>query len=200
MSASAPRKSNIKRSTRETDIKVALEIDGQGKADIETGVPFIDHMLTLFTVHGFFNLAIKATGDTEVDDHHTVEDLGICLGQAFKEALGDFSSIKRYGHSVVPMDEALARTACDFSNRPYLHYGVDIKDQKVGTFDTALSCEFLRAIALHGGLTLHVEVVHGDNAHHIIEAIFKSLGRTLDMASTIEPRLAGRAQSSKGSL
>ncbi len=199
MSSGAPRKSEIKRSTRETSINMSLKVDGQGQADIETGVPFMDHMLTLFAVHGFFDLTIKAKGDTEVDDHHTVEDLGICLGQAFKEALGDFGSIKRYGNSAVPMDETLVRTTCDFSNRPYLHYGADIKDQKVGKFDTALVQEFLRALSLHGGLTLHVEVVHGENTHHILEAIFKSLSRTLDMASSVEARVDGPL-SSKGSL
>ena len=199
MSSSASRISEIKRSTRETSIKLSLKIDGQGEADIETGVPFMDHMLTLFAVHGFFNLTIAAKGDTEVDDHHTVEDMGICLGQAFKEALGEFNAIKRYGNSAVPMDETLVRTTCDFSNRPYLHYGAEIKDQKVGRFDTALVQEFLRALSLHGGLTLHVEVVHGENTHHILEAIFKSLGRTLDMASSVESRVDGPL-SSKGSL
>ena len=199
MSSGAPRRSEIKRTTRETSIKMSLKVDGRGKADIETGVPFMDHMLTLFTVHGFFDLAIEAKGDIEVDDHHTVEDLGICLGQAFKEALGEFSAIKRYGNSAVPMDETLVRTTCDFSNRPYLHYGAEIKDQKVGRFDTALVQEFLRALSLHGGLTLHVEVVHGENTHHVLEAIFKSLGRTLDMASSMESRVDGPL-SSKGSL
>jgi imidazoleglycerol-phosphate dehydratase len=199
MSSAASRTSEIKRTTRETDIKLSLAVDGHGKAEISTGVPFMDHMLTLFTVHGFFDISIAAKGDTEVDDHHTVEDLGICLGQAFKEALGDFSAIKRYGNSAVPMDETLVRTTCDFSNRPYLHYGASIKDQKVGKFDTALVQEFLRALSLHGGITLHIEVAHGENTHHILEAIFKSLGRTLDMASTVETRVDGPL-SSKGSL
>ncbi|MEN8142547.1 MAG: imidazoleglycerol-phosphate dehydratase HisB [Thermodesulfobacteriota bacterium] len=199
MSSAASRANKDSRQTRETDIKWSLEIDGQGNADIDTGVPFMDHMLTLFTVHGFFNLSVTAKGDIEVDDHHTVEDLGICLGQAVKNSLGDFSAIKRYGNSAVPMDETLVRTTCDFSNRPYLHYGADIKDQKVGRFDTALVQEFLRALSLHGGLTLHVEVAHGENTHHILEAIFKSLGRTLDMASSKEPRVDGPL-SSKGSL
>lgn len=193
------RKSEIKRQTRETDITVKLAIDGQGRAEIATGVPFMDHMLTLFGVHGFFNLTIKAKGDTEVDDHHTVEDLGICLGQAFKAALGDFSAIKRYGLAAVPMDETLVRVTCDFSNRPYLHYGATLKDQKVGRFDTALVQEFLRALVLHAGLTLHVEVAHGENTHHILEAIFKALGRCLDLATSQESRLAGPL-SSKGAL
>lgn len=199
MSPTPGRKSEIKRQTRETDVKVKLEIDGQGRAEIATGVPFMDHMLTLFTVHGFFNLTVKAKGDTEVDDHHTVEDLGICLGHAFKEALGDFSAIKRYGLAAVPMDEALVRLTCDFSNRPFLHYGAEIKDQKVGRFDTALVQEFLRAFTLHAGLTLHVEVVHGTNTHHILEAIFKATGRCLDQATAKESRTSGPL-SSKGSL
>lgn len=199
MSSTAPRANEGSRQTRETDIKWSLKIDGQGNADIDTGVPFMDHMLTLFTVHGFFDLSVRAKGDIEVDDHHTVEDLGICLGQAFKNSLEGFSAIKRYGTSAVPMDETLVRTTCDFSNRPYLHYGAEIKDQKVGKFDTALVQEFLRALSLHSGLTLHVEVVHGENTHHILEAIFKSLGRTLDMASTVEPRVDGPL-SSKGAL
>ena len=199
MSSPSARNSEIKRQTRETDILVNLAIDGQGKAEVDTGVPFMDHMLTLFAVHGFFDLTIKAKGDTEIDDHHTVEDLGICLGQAFKAALADFSAIKRYGLAAVPMDETLVRVTCDFSNRPYLHYGATIEDQKVGRFDTALIPEFLRALTLHGGVTLHVEVAHGKNAHHIIEAIFKALGRCLDLASSPEPRLSGPL-SSKGSL
>jgi imidazoleglycerol-phosphate dehydratase len=199
MKAGLTRKSEVKRQTRETDIRLALVIDGQGRAEIETGVPFIDHMLTLFAVHGFFDLTIKASGDIEVDDHHTVEDLGICLGQAFKESLGDFGAIKRYGLAAVPMDETLVRATGDFSNRPHLHYGAKIKDQKVGRFDTALVQEFLRALTLHAGLTLHIEVVHGENTHHILEAIFKALGRCLDQASSVEPRLRGPL-SSKGFL
>ena len=135
----------------------------------------------------------------EVDDHHTVEDLGICLGQAFKQALGDLAGIRRYGFSVIPMDEALAEVTVDISNRPYLHYDVPIKDQKVGTFDTALAKEFLRAFSLHGGLTLHVRVLYGENTHHIIEAVFKALGRTLAQAVSPEPRITG-VVSSKGSL
>jgi imidazoleglycerol-phosphate dehydratase len=159
----------------------------------------MDHMLTLLTVHGFFNLTISASGDTEVDGHHTVEDLGICLGMAFRKALGDFSGISRYGTAAVPMDEALARVTLDLSNRPYLHYGLTVPDQKVGDFDTALAKEFLRAFALHAGVTLHIELVHGENTHHILEAIFKALGRALDQATTRDPRTAGPL-SSKGSL
>ena len=189
----------VHRKTKETDIKLKLNLDGQGVTSIQSGVSFMDHMLILFIVHGFFDLDIKGAGDVEVDDHHTVEDLGICLGQAFKQALGDLSGICRYGFSVIPMDEALAQVAVDISNRPYLHYEAPIKDQKVGTFDTALAKEFLRALSLHAGLTLHVKVIHGDNTHHIIEAVFKALGRALGQAVSLEPRTTGPL-SSKGSL
>ncbi len=200
MTPTPPRKAHILRQTRETDIDLTLTLDGQGAADINTGVPFMDHMLALFSVHGFFNLAIRGRGDTEVDDHHTVEDLGIVLGQAFRTALADFSGIKRYGATVVPMDEALARVTVDISNRSYLHYQVLLADEKVGSFDSVLVKEFLRALVLHGGMTLHVEVPHGENSHHILEAIFKALGRALDQATTLEPRSKGGALSSKGIL
>ncbi|OGR07691.1 MAG: imidazoleglycerol-phosphate dehydratase [Deltaproteobacteria bacterium RIFOXYD12_FULL_50_9] len=199
MAKTRPRQGEIQRKTKETDIKLTILLDGTGNNTIETGVPFMDHMLTLFAVHGFFNLTIKAFGDTEVDDHHTVEDLGICLGQAIKTALGEFHAIRRYGFSSVPMDETLVRVTLDFSNRPFLHYGVNLPDQKVGDFDTALTREFLRALVLHAGLTLHVEMMHGDNTHHILEAIFKALAKALDQATTIEPRAKGPL-SSKGSL
>lgn len=197
--ATQARKGQVHRKTKETDIQLTLQLDGQGNSAIQTGVSFMDHMLTLFSVHGFFDLEIEGVGDIEVDDHHTVEDLGICLGQALQEALGDLSGICRYGQSIIPMDEALAQVVVDISNRPYLHYEAPIKDQKVGTFDTALAKEFLRALALHGGLTLHVIVIHGENAHHIIEAVFKALGRALGQAVSPEPRTKGPL-SSKGSL
>ena len=197
--ATQARKGQVHRKTKETDIQLTLQLDGQGSSAIQTGVSFMDHMLTLFSVHGFFDLEIEGVGDIEVDDHHTVEDLGICLGQALQKALGDLSGICRYGQSIIPMDEALAQVVVDISNRPYLHYEAPIKDQKVGTFDTALAKEFLRALALHGGLTLHVIVIHGENAHHIIEAVFKALGRALGQAVSPEPRTKGPL-SSKGSL
>ena len=190
---------DIHRKTKETDIKLNLKLDGLGTTSIRTGVSFMDHMLTLFGVHGFFDLDIEGLGDTDVDDHHTVEDLGICLGQAFKAALGDMSGICRYGFSVIPMDEALAQVTVDISNRPYLYFDAPIRDEKVGTFDTALAKEFLRALALHAGLTLHIKVDHGDNTHHIIEAVFKALGRALGQAVSPEPRTKGPL-SSKGSL
>lgn len=199
MNSVADRKGEVHRQTRETDISLELNLDGSGRADVKTGVSFMDHMLTLFTVHGFFDLDIDGGGDTEVDDHHTVEDLGICLGQALRNALGDLAGICRYGFGLVPMDEALARVVVDIANRPYLHYSVPAIDQKVGSFDTALVKEFLRAFCLHGGLTLHIDVEYGENAHHIIEAIFKALGRALGQACTIDVRLQG-VLSSKGSL
>jgi imidazoleglycerol-phosphate dehydratase len=193
------RESSLVRTTKETSIKLNLCLDGQGQAEISTGVPFFDHMLTLLTVHGFFNLSLQAKGDIEVDDHHTVEDVGICLGQAFKDALAYFSSISHYGHFALPMDETMARVTMDFSNRPFLHFDVVALDQKTGTFDTSMVQEFLRAFAFNCGLTLHVEVKYGVNTHHIIEAIFKALGRTLDQATTIDPRIKGTL-SSKGTL
>lgn len=193
------RQHTITRRTKETDITLSLVLDGTGVAAITSGVPFLDHMLTLFAVHGFFDLSLTAQGDIDIDDHHTVEDIGICLGQAFKGALLDFSAITRYGHCSLPMDEVLARVTVDLSNRPYLHYDVVACDQKVGAFDTALVMEFLRALSLHGGMTLHVEVPYGRNTHHILEAIFKALGKALDQATSVNTRSRGPL-SSKGSL
>ena len=199
MDSGPQRTSRIVRKTQETDIQLDLRLDGSGKADIVTGVPFLDHMLTLLTVHGFFDLTIQAVGDIEVDGHHTVEDIGICLGQAFKESLGDFSGINRYGHCSLPMDEALARVTVDLSNRPHLHYDIVELDQKVGMFDTALALEFFRALSLHGGMTLHIEVPYGENTHHVLEAVFKALGRTLSQAAAINSKVQG-VMSSKGSI
>lgn len=195
----SPRKSTVERETLETKIALQLNIDGSGKADIKTGVGFLDHMLTLFTVHGFFDLSVQAEGDTYVDDHHTVEDIGICLGQAFARALGDKAGIHRYAQAYIPMDETLARVCLDYSNRPFLHYDVHIRDQKVGSFDTALVVEFLRALAQQAGITLHVDLLHGDNAHHIIEAVFKALGRAMGEGASLRQGLVGTL-SSKGSL
>lgn len=181
------REGSITRKTGETDIQLQFGLDGSGKGSISTGVPFLDHMLTLFRVHGFFDLSVQAEGDTEVDDHHTVEDIGICLGQAIGVALGDKSSIARYGSCYLPMDETLARVVVDVSNRPYLHYDVTVTEQKIGTFDSVLAKEFFRAVVQHGGLTLHIDLLHGENGHHIIEAVFKGFGRALNTAtSTIQ--------------
>jgi len=189
----------IERKTRETNIRLRLDLDGSGTVEVETGVGFMDHMLTLFAVHGFFDLQVSAQGDIQVDDHHTVEDLGICLGRALKKALGDMAGICRYGHAYVPMDETLVRVCVDCSNRSYLHYDAPVPDQKVGSFDTSLTKEFLRALVLHAGITLHVDLLHGENSHHIIEAVFKALGRAVSQAVSPRPRLSGQL-SSKGIL
>lgn len=190
--------SRITRTTRETDITLALEISGQGQTDVDTGIPFLDHMLQLFAVHGFFDLTVKAQGDLEIDDHHTVEDIGICLGQALRQALQERPNIRRYGSARVPMDEALAQVTVDISNRPFLIYQVTLAPGG-GRFDPQLVKEFWRAVAQHGGLTLHIAVPYGDNTHHIIEAIFKAAGRALDEATSVEPRRQG-VPSSKGLL
>ncbi len=189
----------INRKTNETDIELSLGLDGTGRTEIQTGVGFMDHMLTLFGVHGFFDLRIHADGDIEIDDHHTVEDVGISMGRALKDALEDNKGIRRYGSAYVPMDETLARVCLDLSNRPFLHYNVTVPDQKVGNFDTALAKEFFRAVALHAGLTLHIDVLHGENSHHILEAVFKAFGRALDQAVTKDDRVHGQL-SSKGML
>jgi imidazoleglycerol-phosphate dehydratase len=199
MSAQKRRKSKIRRTTGETDIQLDLILDGTGKAVVDSDVPFLDHMLTLFIVHGFFDMTVKGSGDIRIDDHHTVEDTGICLGQAFKEALGDKSGIHRYGHCCLPMDETLVRVVVDISNRPYIHYNVTIPDGKVGTFDTALTKEFLRAFVQHAGVTLHVDLLHGENSHHIVEAVFKGLGRAMNEAVREDKTVQG-ALSSKGCL
>lgn len=193
------RTASITRKTGETNIELALTIDGEGKAELETGVPFMTHMLDLFTKHGQFDLTINAKGDTEVDDHHTTEDIGICLGHALREALGDKKGIKRYGNAFVPMDETLAQVVVDLSNRPHLEMRAQFPSQKVGTFDTELVHEFLWKLALEARMNLHVIVHYGQNTHHIIEAIFKALARALDEATTIDPRIKG-VPSTKGML
>ncbi|MGS2779525.1 imidazoleglycerol-phosphate dehydratase HisB [Robertmurraya sp. GLU-23] len=193
------RSASITRKTGETNIELSLTIDGEGKSELETGVPFMTHMLDLFTKHGQFDLTINAKGDTEVDDHHTTEDIGICLGQVLREALGDKKGIKRYGNAFVPMDETLAQVVVDLSNRPHLEMRAHFPSQKVGTFDTELVHEFLWKLALEARMNLHVIVHYGQNTHHIIEAIFKALARALDEATTIDPRIKG-VPSTKGML
>ncbi|KFI02824.1 imidazoleglycerol-phosphate dehydratase HisB [Bacillus spizizenii] len=193
------RKAERARKTNETDIELAFAIDGEGQADIQTDVPFMTHMLDLFTKHGQFDLSINAKGDVDIDDHHTTEDIGICLGQALLEALGDKKGIKRYGSAFVPMDEALAQVVIDLSNRPHLEMRADFPAAKVGTFDTELVHEFLWKLALEARMNLHVIVHYGTNTHHIIEAVFKALGRALDEATTIDPRVKG-IPSTKGML
>lgn len=188
------------RKTNETDINLSFAVDGQGITEIETGVPFMTHMLDLFAKHGQFDLSVDAKGDIEVDDHHTTEDIGICLGQALREALGDKKGIKRYGNAFVPMDEALAQVVIDLSNRPHLEMrGADFPSAKVGTFDTELVHEFLWKLALEARMNLHVIVHYGHNTHHMIEAVFKALGRALDEATTVDPRVKG-VPSTKGML
>ncbi|MDI6852004.1 MAG: imidazoleglycerol-phosphate dehydratase HisB [Deltaproteobacteria bacterium] len=191
-------KSRITRKTRETDIDLELELDGAGAVEIDTGIPFLDHMLHLFAAHGYFDLKVKAMGDLEVDEHHTVEDIGICLGHAFKEALLARPGFRRFGHARVPMDEALAEVTVDLSNRPYLHFDVTFAPGGAG-LDPQLVKEFWRAVSLHGGMTLHIEVPYGENTHHIIEAVFKAAGRALDAATQPEPRAQG-TPSTKGVL
>ncbi|EDL64634.1 imidazoleglycerol-phosphate dehydratase HisB [Bacillus sp. SG-1] len=193
------RRAELVRKTNETDIELSFSIDGTGNANIETGVPFMSHMLDLFTKHGQFDLNVNAQGDIDVDDHHTTEDIGICLGQALQKALGDKKGIKRYGNAFVPMDEALAQVVVDLSNRPHLEMRADFPSQKVGTFDTELVHEFLWKLALEARMNLHVIVHYGHNTHHMIEAVFKALGRALDEATTIDPRIQG-VPSTKGML
>ncbi|MCM3178925.1 imidazoleglycerol-phosphate dehydratase HisB [Cytobacillus horneckiae] len=193
------RTSELRRKTNETNIQLSINIDGEGSSDLETGVPFMTHMLDLFAKHGQFDLMIDAKGDVEIDDHHTTEDIGICLGQAINEALGDKRGIKRYGNSFVPMDEALAQVVVDLSNRPHLEMRAEFPNQKVGTFDTELVHEFLWKLALEARMNLHVIVHYGHNTHHMIEAVFKALARALDEATSIDPRIKG-IPSTKGML
>lgn len=193
------RTASIERITNETQIKLTLGIDGEGAAKINTPVPFMNHMLDLWTKHGVFDLKIEASGDIDIDDHHTTEDIGICLGTAFKDALGDKKGIKRYGNAFVPMDETLAQVVVDLSNRPHLEFRAELPTTKVGTFDTELVHEFLWKFALESRMNLHVIVHYGTNTHHIIEAIFKALARALDEATTVDPRIKG-VPSTKGML
>ncbi len=189
----------IERITKETRIKLSLTVDGSGIAAICTSVPFLDHMLNLFARHGLFDLDVEASGDIDIDFHHTVEDIGIVLGEAFKQALGDKKGIRRYGQSTVPMDETLASVAIDISGRPYLVYHVNLPKVKLGEFDVELAREFFQAFANHCGLNLHINVMYGDNVHHIIEACFKAFARALDSASQFDPRVEG-VMSTKGML
>ena len=193
------RVASIERNTNETQIKLDLSIDGEGKANLQTPVPFLNHMLDLFTKHGLFDLKVAAKGDVDIDDHHTTEDIGICLGLALRDALGDKRGIKRYGNCFVPMDEALAQVVVDLSNRPHLEFKAELPSGTVGTFDTELVHEFLWKLALEARMNLHVIVHYGTNTHHIIEAIFKALGRALDEATTLDPRIKG-VPSTKGML
>ncbi len=194
------RKATVERKTKETDIKIKLNLDGKGITELNSGIPFLDHMLSLVAVHGFMDIQIVARGDTEIDYHHTVEDLGICFGMAINQALGEKKGIVRYGQATVPMDEALSSVVIDISNRPILAYRVSLIESKTGKFDVNLIKEFFRALVNYSGITMHIDLISGDDAHHIAESIFKAFGRALDQAVSIEKRLEGAAPSTKGLL
>jgi len=189
----------VERKTKETAIRISLNLNGSGQSEISTGIPFFDHMLVLFAVHGFFDLAVKAKGDLEVDFHHTVEDVGLVLGEAFDRALGSRKGIQRFGHAVTPMDDALAAVTVDLSKRPFLVYHVPALKLSSPGFNISLAKEFFRAFANRGGFNLHINVSYGDNEHHIIESMFKAIGRALDQAANKDKRIKD-VRSSKGAL
>ncbi len=193
------RSATIERNTSETRVRLTLNLDGRGETVIDSGVPFLDHMLNLFARHGLFDLNLEARGDIQIDCHHTVEDIGIVLGEAFKDALGDKKGINRYGQVTIPMDETLASAVVDISGRPCFIYNVDLPKAKVGEFDVELAREFFQALANHCGMNLHLNLLYGDNLHHIIEACFKALGRAMGMATRRDPRVEG-VMSTKGVL
>ncbi len=194
------RNGSISRLTKETKIEVALDLDGQGAAEIATGIGFFDHMLESFAKHSAIDLKVRAEGDLHVDMHHTVEDVGICLGQAVKQALADFKGIRRFGAAYVPMDEALSRATVDFANRPYLVWRVSLARPKLGDMDTELFKEWFQAFAMHSGACVHMESLYGENTHHIVESCYKALARAVRQAVEIDPRAGGLAPSTKGSL
>ncbi len=194
------REAKIERKTKETDISVLLNLDGNGNSDIETSISFMDHMLCLFAAHGFFDMEVKASGDTDIDDHHTVEDLGICIGRAIRDALRQKTDIKRYAEVTLPMDEVLVRVVIDISNRPVLAYRVKMEKTTTGSFDVGLVKEFFRALVVNAGITMHVDLIAGDEPHHISEAIFKAFARALDHATSFDKRLDGSVPSTKGLL
>lgn len=196
----ADRTATVKRDTLETRIEVTLNLDGSGKSEFNTGVSFLEHMLDQVARHGMLDLQIQAEGDLHIDAHHTVEDVGITLGQAFVEAVGDKTGLRRYGHAYVPLDEALSRVVIDFSGRPGLEYGVEFPRARIGDFDVDLFAEFFQGFVNHAKVTLHIDVIRGDNAHHIAETVFKAFGRALRMALEIDPRMEGIMPSTKGSL
>ncbi len=196
----AERTASVERNTLETQIKVSINLDGTGKLNIDTGVPFLEHMIDQIARHGLIDMDIVAKGDLHIDDHHTVEDLGITLGQAFAKAVGDKKGMTRYGHSYVPLDEALSRVVIDFSGRPGLCLNVDFTRGSIGKFDTQLFSEFFHGFVNHAGVTLHIDNLKGYNAHHQAETIFKAFGRALRMALTMDKRMAGMMPSTKGSL
>lgn len=194
------RQASVQRSTSETDISVEIDLDGGGQAVVETSIPFFDHMLTLFSRHGLFNLTVKGRGDTEIDDHHLVEDMGICLGKVVKDAMGDKTGMVRYGSATIPMDETLCAVTLDVSGRPYLVYHVAFSaGARAGEFDLQLVREFFKAFSDHSGITLHINLFYGENNHHIAEAVFKAFARALSMAVSIDSRIQG-VLSTKGCL
>ena len=195
-----PFTAEVKRVTKETDISLSLNLHGSGKADIDTGIGFFDHMLNSFARHGFFDLTVRAKGDLNVDCHHTIEDTGIVLGTAIKEALGDKAGIKRFGNMMLPMDDALVLGAIDLSGRPYLSFDYTFGTDRVGYFDTQMVREFFYAVSYSAGMNLHIQVLSGINDHHIIEAMFKAFAKALDEATTLELRLAGEALTTKGTI
>jgi len=194
------RSASVSRKTLETAISVDLKIDGNGKGSYDTGVPFLEHMLDQISRHGLFDITVNCKGDTHIDDHHTVEDIGIALGSAFAEALGDRKGILRYGHAYVPLDEALSRVVIDFSGRPGLHFNAEFNRDKVGTYDVDLTSEFFQGFANHAKATLHMDVLRGENDHHKIETLFKAFGRALRVACSIDERAADSMPSTKGVL
>ena len=194
------RVARISRTTKETDIELSVDLDGTGTTDVETGIGFFDHMLTAFGRHGLFDLSVRCAGDLEVDGHHSVEDVGIVMGQAFAQALGDKRGIRRFGDIALPMDEALVLCAVDISGRSCVNFDVQIPTQKVGDFDTELVKEFIEALAREMGLTIHVKMLAGENSHHIIEAVFKGMGRALRQACAVEDEYADEIPSTKGVL
>ena len=198
--ANSPRTASVRRTTGETDVQVHINLDGQGDCHAATGIPFLDHMLHQISSHGLIDLDIKATGDIEIDDHHTNEDVGITLGQALHQALSDRKGIHRFGHFIAPLDESLVQVALDFSGRPHLSYGLSIPTQRVGNYDTQLVREFFVAVVNHSQMTLHIRQLDGINSHHIIEATFKAFARAMRMAVEIDPRRAAKIPSSKGVL
>lgn len=194
------RKAMIDRKTRETDIHLELDLDGGGVSNVDTGIPFLDHMLRLLAAHGYMDMDMTARGDTEIDDHHTVEDLGICVGLALRKALGEKRGIRRYGEATVPMDETLVRVVIDISNRPILCYRVPLEKSRSGSFDVGLVKEFFRALVMNASFTVHIDLLQGDEPHHIAENIFKAFARALDQAVSFEERSSGRVPSTKGLL
>ncbi len=194
------RTAKIERNTLETQISISINLDGNGQAQFNTGVPFLEHMLDQVARHGLIDMHIEANGDLEIDAHHTVEDIGITLGQAFAKALGDKKGIYRYGHAYVPLDESLSRVVIDFSGRPGLFYDVEFKRAAIGSFDVDLFREFFQGFVNHAGVSLHIDNLKGVNAHHVAETIFKALGRAIRMAITADPRMAGIMPSTKGTL